>query len=104
MFQSFPLAHLVSRASVELAQKQSLPSAITLTCAEGWGGELLARCAAELLNIRSDLPVDQVAHPDFCWVQPEGAMIKLTLRANHLRYKRRNKRCKWPIDRMRTNE
>ena len=78
MFQSFPWHTWLVERLVELAQKQSLPSAIALTCAEGWGGEhLLARCAAELLNIRSDLPVDQVAHPDFCWVQPEGAMIKI---------------------------
>ena len=79
MFQSFPWHTWLVERLVELAQKQSLPSAIALTCAEGWGGEhLLARCAAELLNIKSDLPVGQVAHPDFCWVQPEGAMIKLT--------------------------
>jgi DNA polymerase III delta prime subunit len=61
-----------------LAERQNLPAAIALTCAEGWGGEdLLARCASELLQIKSDLPVDQVAHPDFCWLRPEGAVIKI---------------------------
>lgn len=78
MFQLYPWhSGLVGRL-VDLAERQSLPAAIALTCAEGWGGEdLLARCASELLQIKSDLPVDQVAHPDFCWLRPEGAVIKI---------------------------
>ena len=78
MFQLYPWhSGLVGRL-VDLAERQSLPAAIALTCAEGWGGEdLLSRCASELLQIKSDLPVDQVAHPDFCWLQPEGAVIKI---------------------------
>ncbi len=78
MFQVFPWHEpLVSRV-VGLAREQSLPSAVVLTCDEGWGGAaLLARCAAELLGISSNLPADQVAHPDFCWIQPDGAVIKV---------------------------
>ena len=78
MFQLYPWhSGLVGRL-VDLAERQSLPAAIALTCAEGWGGEdLLARCASELLQIKSELPVDQVAHPDFCWLRPEGAVIKI---------------------------
>ena len=78
MFQLYPWHSGLVGRFVDLAERQSLPAAIALTCAEGWGGEdLLARCASELLQIKSDLPVDQVAHPDFCWLRPEGAVIKI---------------------------
>ena len=78
MFQLYPWHSGLVERLVDLAERQSLPAAIALTCAEGWGGEdLLARCASELLQIKSDLPVDQVAHPDFCWLRPEGAVIKI---------------------------
>ncbi|MEC8071708.1 MAG: hypothetical protein VX140_06015 [Pseudomonadota bacterium] len=78
MFQFYPWHSGLVERLVDLAERQSLPAAIALTCAEGWGGEdLLARCASELLQIKSDLPVDQVAHPDFCWLRPEGAVIKI---------------------------
>lgn len=78
MFQLYPWHSGLVERLVDLAERQSLPAAIALTCAEGWGGEdLLARCASELLQIKSELPVDQVAHPDFCWLRPEGAVIKI---------------------------
>ena len=78
MFQLYPWHSGLVERFVDLAERQSLPAAIALTCAEGWGGEdLLARCASELLQIKSELPVDQVAHPDFCWLRPEGAVIKI---------------------------
>ena len=78
MFQLYPWHSGLVERLVDLAERQSLPAAIALACAEGWGGEdLLARCASELLQIKSDLPVDQVAHPDFCWLRPEGAVIKI---------------------------
>ena len=78
MFQLYPWHSGLVERLVDLAERQSLPAAIALACAEGWGGEdLLARCASELLQIKSDLPVDQVAHPDLCWLRPEGAVIKI---------------------------
>ena len=78
MFQLYPWHSGLVERLVDLAERQNLPAAIALTCAEGWGGEdLLARCASELLQIKSDLSVDQVAHPDFCWLRPEGAVIKI---------------------------
>ena len=78
MFQLYPWHSGLVERLVDLADRQSLPAAIALACAEGWGGEdLLARCASELLQIKNDLPVDQVAHPDFCWLRPEGAVIKI---------------------------
>ena len=78
MFQLYPWHSGLVERLVDLAVRQNLPAAIALTCAEGWGGEdLLARCASELLQIKSDLSVDQVAHPDFCWLRPEGAVIKI---------------------------
>ena len=78
MFQLYPWHSGLVERLVDLAERQNLPAAIALTCAEGWGGEdLLARCASELLQIKSDLSVDQVAHPDFCWLRPEGVVIKI---------------------------
>ena len=78
MFQLYPWHSGLVERLVDLAERQSLPAAIAMTCAEGWGAEdLLARCASELLQIKSELPVDQVAHPDFCWLRPEGAVIKI---------------------------
>lgn len=78
MFQIFSWHNEIVGRLTELAQQQKLPAAVALTCGDGWGGHtLLARCAAELLKITSELPPDQVAHPDFCWIQPDGAVIKI---------------------------
>ena len=78
MFQLYPWHSGLVERLVDLAERQSLPPAIALACADGWAGEdLLARCTSELLQIKSDLPVEQVAHPDFCWLRPEGAVIKI---------------------------
>jgi DNA polymerase-3 subunit delta' len=78
MFQTFSWHNDIVGRLAELAQQQKLPAAVALTCGDGWGGHtLLARCAAELLKITSELPPDQVAHPDFCWIQPDGAVIKI---------------------------
>jgi hypothetical protein len=78
MYAQFPWHDATVTQMVGLANSTRLPSAIALSCDEGWGGEsLLARCAAELVGITSDLPPHEVAHPDFCWVRPDGAVIKI---------------------------
>jgi DNA polymerase-3 subunit delta' len=60
------------------ASSGTLPTSIALICAEGWGGfELIQRAALSLLNITSTQPVNEIAHPDFFWVMPEGAVIKI---------------------------
>tara|TARA_B100000900_G_scaffold338815_1_gene301114 strand:- start:1869 stop:2726 length:858 start_codon:yes stop_codon:yes gene_type:complete len=78
MYSTFPWHDPTVKRVIGLADSNRLPSAVVLTCSEGWGGEaLLARCAAELLGIVSDLPPYEIAHPDFCWVRPDGAVIKI---------------------------
>ena len=66
MYAQLPWHNATVEQIVGLASSERLPSAIALSCDEGWGGEsLLARCAAELLGITSGLPPYEVAHPDF---------------------------------------
>ena len=78
MYSVFPWHDPTVKRLIGLAESDRLPSAMVLSCSEGWGGEaLLARCAAELVGIVSDLPPHEVAHPDFCWVRPDGAVIKI---------------------------
>ena len=78
MYARLPWHDATVEQIVGLAGSERLPPALALSCDEGWGGEsLLARCAAELLGITSGLPPYEVAHPDFCWVRPDGAVIKI---------------------------
>ena len=60
------------------ARSGSLPNALALTGAPGWGHEsLLANAAFALLELESDQPPHEFAHPDFRWIAPEGAVIKV---------------------------
>lgn len=57
MYARLPWHDATVEQIVGLADSERLPSAVALSCDEGWGGEsLLARCAAELLGITSGLP------------------------------------------------
>ena len=61
-----------------LAHADKLPNALALTCPSGWGHDnLLAQAALQLLGVSGDKPVDEFAHPDFRWIVPEGAVIKV---------------------------
>jgi len=56
----------------------TLPNAMALTCPPGWGHEqLLAHVALMLLGVTGDKTGEEFAHPDFRWVVPEGAVIKI---------------------------
>ena len=60
------------------AKANTLPGAIALICGEGWGGhELIETAAFALLGLTSQQPPHEIAHPDFCWVVPDGAVIKI---------------------------
>ena len=60
------------------AVDDTLPAAIALICGEGWGGhELIQRAVLALLGLTSQQPPHEIAHPDFCWVAPDGAVIKI---------------------------
>jgi len=61
-----------------LANDDALPNALALTSAPGWGHDsLLARAAFTLLGVTSEQPVHEFAHPDFRWIAPDGAVIKI---------------------------
>jgi DNA polymerase III delta subunit-like protein len=61
-----------------LAARDQLPNAIALTCPPGWGHRtLLAEVALALLNVEGPRVVDEFAHPDFRWIAPDGAVIKI---------------------------
>jgi hypothetical protein len=61
-----------------LAQTDRLPNALALTCPPGWGhDQLLAQAALRLLGVDGDKSVDEFAHPDFRWIVPDGAVIKI---------------------------
>ena len=56
----------------------SLPAAIGLSCPLGWGGRsLLARAATMLLGVDGDKDPQEIAHPDFRWIAPDGVLIKI---------------------------
>ena len=81
----------------DLAGQGILPNAIALTSAPGWGHnqllEILSRVLLDLpspLNVSEDQhgksvdengtefqPIEELAHPDFCWIEPDGASIKI---------------------------
>lgn len=68
---------LLADLSARLKQDR-LPAAIGISCPEGWGGySLLARASMQLLGVDSDKEPEEIAHPDFRWVAPDGAMIKI---------------------------
>jgi DNA polymerase-3 subunit delta' len=78
MFESYPWHDDVLLAITERLQQGVLPAAIGLSCAEGWGGRaLLAAATLLLLELPEDKDPEELAHPDFRWVAPEGAAIKI---------------------------
>ncbi len=61
-----------------LGDADQLPNAIALTSPPGWGHEnLLAHAALTLLGILGERQIDEFAHPDFRWIVPDGAVIKI---------------------------
>ena len=62
----------------QLCSADQLPNAIALTCGAGWGlDNLLQHVALTLLETDTGLVMDEFAHPDFRWVVPDGAVIKI---------------------------
>ncbi len=63
---------------LQLAAADKLPNALALTCAPGWGHEqLLSSVALQLLGLDYNRPVTEIAHADFRWIEPEGAVLKI---------------------------
>lgn len=63
---------------LQLAADDQLPNAVALTCPPGWGHEqLLAAVALGLLGLRDSRAVEEIAHADFRWVVPDGAVLKI---------------------------
>jgi len=68
----------VGNRLIALRDSDRLPNALALTCAPGWGDRhLLAQASQILLEEVNEKPISQVAHPDFRWIVPEGAVIKI---------------------------
>jgi DNA polymerase-3 subunit delta' len=74
----YPWHQGVAERLDRLRQADQLPSAIALTCAPGWGHEaLLKHVAMALLEEKISRKVEEFAHPDFRWIVPDGAEIKV---------------------------
>ena len=78
MSSALPWHQATIERLLALAHADQLPNAVVLTCPAGWGHDsLLSQAALQLLGVDGDRPVDEFAHPDFRWIAPEGAMIKV---------------------------
>ena len=78
MSEPYPWHGEVLLAIAQRLQQGALPAAIGLSCAEGWGGRaLLSAATLLLLELPADKDPEELAHPDFRWVAPEGAAIKI---------------------------
>jgi len=74
----FPWHEPIVARLQSLADHGALPNALALTSAPGWGHDaLLARAAFALLEVATEQPAHEFAHPDFRWIAPEGAVIKV---------------------------
>ncbi len=61
-----------------LRDADQLPNAIALDYPTGWGGEkLLVEAALGLLEVDTEVAVEEFAHPDFRWIAADGAEIKI---------------------------
>lgn len=78
MSEPYPWHSEVLLAITQRLRQGALPAAIGLSCAEGWGGRaLLSTVTLLLLELPADKDPEELAHPDFRWVAPEGAAIKI---------------------------
>jgi DNA polymerase-3 subunit delta' len=75
---SYPWHQTTLARLQSLRDANQLPNAIALTCAPGWGHEALLKWVSlMLLEDNSDRQVEEFAHPDFRWIVPDGAEIKI---------------------------
>jgi len=78
MIESLPWHQPVINRLLDLAATNQLPNAIALSCAPGWGhGDLLVEVALGLLEVKTNASIAEFAHPDFRWIVPDGAAIKV---------------------------
>ena len=78
MPEAYPWHESVLKAIKRRWEQDALPSAIGLSCAEGWGGQALLTAAISLLlQLSNDKDPSEIAHPDLRWIAPEGAAIKI---------------------------
>jgi len=78
LMEHYPWHENVLSALAARAENDSLPAAIGLSCPLGWGGRsLLARAVTTLLGVDSGKDPEELAHPDFRWIAPDGVLIKI---------------------------
>ena len=78
MNQHLPWHESLLKRMLRLCDEDQLPNAIALTCPPGWGHQaLLTDVALALLGVDGPRTVEEFAHPDFRWIVPDGAVIKI---------------------------
>jgi DNA polymerase-3 subunit delta' len=66
----------IERDVAERLAADRLAHALLVTGPPGWGERTLAsRLALRVLGLDPDLDAEQLAHPDFRWIRPDGAVI-----------------------------
>ena len=75
---NYPWHEAVYQTVMQRRTEGTLPSAMAVICDEGWGGTaLLSQIALSLLEVSPAQSPETFAHPDFRWVVPDGAVIKI---------------------------
>ncbi len=75
---TYPWHNDVLSRIAALRDSDRLPNAMALSAPVGWGEEnLLAATALSLIDAETAAPMAEFAHPDFRWVVPDGAEIKI---------------------------
>lgn len=78
MSAAFPWQVATIERLLQLAAADQLPNAVVLTSPAGWGHEqLLAAASLQLLGLDDSRAAEEVAHADFRWVVPDGAVLKI---------------------------
>ena len=83
-FENLPWHQATINYVMGLTEQNLLPNALAITAAQGWGHtELLESIARQLIILGSSdsskpgPAIEDWAHPDFRWVEPDGASISV---------------------------
>lgn len=75
---SYPWASQTFERLLQIKQADQLPHAIALTSAPGWGlSTILSQLVQMLVGVESTLPIQEIAHQDLRWLEPDGTEIKV---------------------------
>ena len=77
MVESYPWHEALLTDLAERRERGRLPAAIGISCPAGWA---VTRCWPErhaVAEYGTDKELEEIAHPDFRWIVPDGAVIKI---------------------------